>query len=108
MAELIEAMRAAMFIEYNRAADIHGPRHNSPHEAYAVMLEEYEEHIGYMRNMVGPDLEELWEHVKHDKPIKQTAEALRDCTLWAAAELIQFAAMAHKATLEVIRGGSLR
>lgn len=59
---------AAVEIEVSRACAKHKPM-NSPHEAYAVLLEE---------------VDELWEEIKHDRGRQESA---RD-------EAIQVAAMA--------------
>ena len=84
--------------EYDRASKQHGERFNSPHEAYAVMLEELEEAEHEYEN-ARDFLKEIWYQTKKDdlmscivlaKDIQQFAEN-------AAAEMIQLAAMAHKA-----------
>ena len=43
MKELLNEVQAAVFMEYERAAKKFGPANNSPHESYAVILEEFEE-----------------------------------------------------------------
>ena len=85
--------------EYDRASEQHGDRFNSPHEAYAVMLEELEEAEHEYFSARGFLKDSFWDKTKNDglqqcrlyaKDIQQHAEN-------AAAEMIQLAAMAHKA-----------
>ena len=45
MKELKEAVKALMCEEYERAAERFGESFNSPHEAYAVILEEAQEQM---------------------------------------------------------------
>ena len=73
------------------------PAFNSPHEGYAVLLEEIDEHeddTQYIR----VDKNTLWNAVKkNDKELSVAAiNALKRDALHAAAEAIQVAAMAQK------------
>lgn len=98
MKELKKAVKVLMNEEYERAAERFGESFHSPHEAYAVILEEKEE--------AGLDIERLqarirwfWINVKRDDTEFQK-EALKDIekdALNAACECIQVAAMAYKA-----------
>lgn len=98
MKELKEAVRALMREEYERAAERFGESFNSPHEAYAVILEEAQEAgLELMDLKCAIDL--FWESVKKDDTEFQK-EALKDIekdALNAACECIQIAAMAYKA-----------
>ena len=98
MDELIEAVKALAREEYERAAKKFGGNFNSPHEAYAVILEELQEakaefndikdYVGwYWYNIKGNNAE------SHGNALK----ALEETAIKAAAECIQIAAMAYKA-----------
>lgn len=63
--------------EYERASMTHGPM-RSPHEGYAVLLEE---------------VDELWDEIKR-KPSEQTAKRLRE-------EAVQVAAMALRFLVDI-------
>ena len=97
MKELKEAARALMREEYERAAERFGESFHSPHEAYAVILEEKEEICWELMDLkYAIDL--FWESVKKDDTEYQ--DALRNIekyALNAACECIQIAAMAYKA-----------
>lgn len=98
MKELKEAVKVLMNEEYERAAERFGESFNSPHEAYAVILEEAQEAgLELMDLKYAIDL--FWESVKKDDTEFQK-EALKDIekyALNAACECIQIAAMAYKA-----------
>ena len=97
MDELIEAVKALIREEYERTAKKFGGNFNSPHEAYAVILEEAQEAgLELMDLKYAIDL--FWESVKKDDTEYQ--DALRNIekyALNAACECIQVAAMAYKA-----------
>lgn len=98
MKELKEAVKGLVRKEYERAAERFGESFNSPHEAYAVILEEAQEAgLELMDLKYAIDL--FWESVKKDDTEFQK-EALKDIekyALNAACECIQIAAMAYKA-----------
>jgi archaellum component FlaC len=78
---------------------------NSPHEGYAVILEEFEELEDEMRN-IKRDLNNLWDSIKDDDRSYQpldTMEIYND-SIKAIQEAIQVAAMA-KRYLKDICGG---
>lgn len=97
MKELKEAVRALMREEYERAAERFGESFNSPHEAYAVILEEAQEAgLELMDLKYAIDL--FWESVKKDDTEHQDSlRNIEKCALNAAYECIQVAAMAYKA-----------
>ena len=75
---LIDEHLLALRRELYRAMSKHGPI-ASPHEGYAVILEE---------------LDELWEHVKHDE----------GRSAWANEEAIQIAAMGMRYAIDLCSG----
>ena len=66
MKELKEAVKVLMHEEYERAAERFGEKFNSPHEAYAVILEEMEEANAEFEFM-GADMNWLWRFIKKDE-----------------------------------------
>ena len=98
-----------MMEEYQRAAAKFGERHNSPHEAYAVMKEEFEEAEEQINSHLRTIMRDYWSAVKKSKfdieNNKKLADKIKNSALSAAAELIQVAAMAHKASLGFVMVG---
>lgn len=84
--------------EYDQASTKFGLKHNSPHEAYAVIKEELEETQDEIAK-VAQQLDQYWEAVKrNDNPNdNQYLEKILIAATDAAAEVIQVAAMALKA-----------
>ncbi|WP_258107199.1 hypothetical protein [Christensenella minuta] len=97
MKELKEAVKVLMNEEYERAAKKFGGNFNSPHEVYAVILEEKEEVCWELMDLkYAIDL--FWESVKKDDTEHQDSlRNIEKCALNAACECIQIAAMAYKA-----------
>lgn len=107
MDKLIEDVKELSKQEYCRASIKFGATNNSDHESYAILLEEMEEALVEIKDLQW-NLERFWERVKanDDDPSKYTRllETERRAHL-AACELIQVAAMAHKAAMTVwVRG----
>jgi len=96
MQNLKDTLHSEMTKEYLRAAALHGEKHNSAHEAYAVIKEEFEE-AETETYRVGYNLVSAWEKIKSNQPHAEQLEAIMNNALSAAAELVQVAAMAHKA-----------
>lgn len=84
--------------EYGRAAEQHGVKHYSPHEAYAVIKEEIEEAQDELE-VVEDKLDEFWKAAKRDflYGCNLNAEIIYKRAMSGACELIQVAAMAKKA-----------
>jgi len=98
MDKLLKDLKELVLEEYGRASEKFGAKHNSPHEAYAVILEEIEEANDAIE-ATGAHLGHFWYMTKSDNPELNVYHAanMRDCALKCAAEMIQVAAMAHKA-----------
>lgn len=84
--------------EYGRAAEQHGAKHHSPHEAYAVIKEELEEAQEEIE-IVDDKLGEFWEAAKRDflYGCNLNAGIIYKRAMNGACEMIQVAAMAKKA-----------
>ena len=100
MKNLTEAISELVIQEYDRATVKFGAKHNGPHEAYAVILEEFEE-AQYCIGCLEYEIAHFWGAVKKNKidTCEGTPEEIKIAAIQAAAELIQVAAMAHKAQL---------
>lgn len=100
MKKLIEEIKKLSSEEYSRAAEKFGKQHNSPHEAYAVIKEEFEE-VQENAFKVEQLLDEFWEQTKANNITlcKSAVAALGREAILAACECVQVAAMAYKATL---------
>ena len=72
---------------------------NSPHEAYAVTLEEYEEAKSDL-DFVQFNLTDVWLNVKMDRSAKKDYGYVRALALHAIQELIQVCACCDKAVRE--------
>lgn len=96
MKELKEAVKALMCEEYERAAERFGGKFHSPHEAYAVILEEEEKAQNEMRYILG-QIEAFWIRIKENMIMDGSLEVIEKTALNAACECIQVAAMAYKA-----------
>lgn len=96
MKELLKSIEALTGEELARSYEKF-PKFNSPHEGYAVIKEEVEEHADDTKN-IEYELEKLWHYTRINDSLMQIsyAENLRDCAIHAAAEAIQCAAMAQK------------
>jgi len=93
-------VKQAVINEYSRAFVRFGPINNSPHESYAVILEEFEE---AQENAVSfqSQLESYWITIKGNKEdeAKVRLTAMKKLAEQAAAEWVQVAAMCHKAMI---------
>ena len=98
MDQLIKEVTDLAVREYQRAASKCGPNNNSPHESYAVLLEETEEaqeQVVALQNR----MDAFWLTVKSDATGSQGALLvdIKRAAVLGACELIQVAAMADKA-----------
>lgn len=97
MKVLLFDLNAAASCELLQADRKHNQQHNSPHEAYAVILEEYLEAKRAMEQ-IDPFMDTLLTLMMADVNWKfiNTAKILKKYALRAAAELVQVAAMCDK------------
>lgn len=99
MKDLLCEVQTSAALEYSRSVKKFGEANNSPHESYAVILEEFEEsetERQYFKNMI----EGYWEKVKRNMETENMLGEMMLIAERAAAEWIQVAAMCFKATKE--------
>lgn len=100
MTKLFEDVGRLEREELERASAKFGPRHNSAHEAYAVILEEFNE-ADEDRFDLEESMKMLWKSVRHNMlggdVARARLSAIMGAALRCAAEMIQVAAMADKA-----------
>lgn len=99
MKDLLNTVRMTVREEYRRAAEKFGESNNSPHESYAVILEEYEEAQG-AGGVFADQMDSYWRAVKNGQSEEERnlfLDIMRCYAEHAAAEWIQAAAMCHKA-----------
>ncbi len=100
MQELIDKVKELVVFELERANNIHPPKFNSYHEAYAVILEELEEAETELKRVRERSVW-AWHHIKLDLAEETDIglKAAEEYAINAAAEMIQVAAMARKARM---------
>lgn len=100
MQELIDKVQELVAFELDRANTIHPPKFNSYHEAYAVILEEYEEMTAEVEKLEC-HMGGLWNSIKEDADDRTHSwlEFMEKRAELIAAEVIQVAAMCRKARL---------
>ena len=98
MQELIDKVQELVAFELERANTMHPPKFNSMHEAYAVILEEYEEAQEAFKR-VERDRDLAWDSIKHDENPAGRLGQMEKLAIAAAAEMIQVAAMCRKARM---------
>ncbi len=99
MTKLVEKVTTLVKEEYELASAIYGAKHNSPHEAAGVIYEELEETNAENQNVLKM-FSDFWDGVKVNASAEVQNELLgnlRASAILAACEMIQVAAMAHKA-----------
>lgn len=87
----IEKLIAAELAEANEKY----PLFHSPHEAFAVLLEECDE-LEDATTAIKHNIEDMWERVKADGGTNNIRESIRYWAIDAAREAIQVAAMCDK------------
>jgi hypothetical protein len=98
MKELLEGVEKLADAEKIRANGLHDAKFHTPHEAYAVMLEEYQEAQEEL-NLASQALNDVWSYVRHDNQSTSYYGALgrlKCAALHSAEESCQLAAMAQK------------
>ncbi len=91
---MINTLKTLVDCEVTRSIEKHGSL-KSRHEAYAVILEEFQEALDDMET-VDDAISCFWACVKKDEKSTGEIEAIGAAALHAAMELIQVAAMARK------------
>lgn len=106
MKELLTEVQATVFMEYGRAAKKFGKANNSPHESYAVILEEYEEAI-FESECFKNRFQSFWTRIKENdvEATQKVLPLLQEFAERAAAEWIQVAAMCYKAMQTEVPNG---
>lgn len=96
MKELLESVGKLAGEELARSYEKF-PTFNSPHEGWAVIFEECNEHTEDAGKIAGI-MQVFWDHVKSNSVDAQRVSALqiKEAAIHAAAEAIQVAAMAQK------------
>lgn len=108
MHSLVTEVEILVVKEYDRASEVFGRINASDHESFAVMLEEFQEASDDFAD-VGKFFEAFWELTKSkdstDEQKLNTLARVHSNALFAACELIQFAAMAYKAEQTIKKRG---
>lgn len=96
MKELIESVESLAQEELTRSYEKF-PAFNSPHEGWAVIFEECNEHAEDAGEIDGL-MQAFWDHVKSNNIEAQKVNAfqVKEAAIHAAGEAIQVAAMAQK------------
>lgn len=92
----MEGVRYLVQNELDMASDDHGKKFHSDHEAYAIILEEYDEWQDELLYM-DEEIAKMWESVKCNDKIGVYLKNIEKIATNAACEAIQVAAMARKA-----------
>jgi len=100
MKKLQNEVKQSINNEYDRAAKKFGPKNNSLHESYAVILEEFEE-AQLELDLFKTFLRNFWNNTKENNSESafNNLKDMQERAEQAACELIQVAAMCHKASL---------
>ena len=105
MLTIVEPVNLLVSDEYDRAAKLHGAVFASPHEGYGVIAEEVLEVQNENANIVS-GCHTLLAFIQQEdmQKVMDTADAIRDAAVNAAAECIQVAAMCEKMVRTVMEG----
>ena len=90
----MQAVRDMILNELAKGIEKHG-LHNSPHEAYAVLLEEVEE-VNDNLKRINQAMDVLWRSVKRDHRAGAARDMILDFAKETIIELVQVAAMVEK------------
>ncbi len=101
MKQLLKDIEKLVWEEYDRATEKFGVTFNGPHEAYAVMLEEYQEARDALDDGELLLMATYWESVKKNDTTREQLANIAVAALHTAAECVQLAAMAHKAIISM-------
>ena len=98
MEPIIGSVQNLVKEEYERTAAQYGRQHSSQHEAFAVILKEYQETCTDVEE-IGNRIDEFWKNVCTDDVTQNEPIAVRihNAAILAACEAILVAAMALKA-----------
>lgn len=94
MKESIKSIEPLVQEELDRA-NKKFPQFASPHEGYAVLLEEVEETTEELENLKW-EFEKAWEDIKKNNDALEHIKLVKEFAEFVAAESIQVAAMAQK------------
>lgn len=97
MSTIVQPINLLVSDEYDRAAKLHGAVFASPHEGYGVIAEEVLEVQNENAKIVS-GCQTLLAFIQQEdmQKVMDTADAIRDAAVNAAAECIQVAAMCEK------------
>ena len=86
-----------------KSAEAKFPKHNSAHESYAVLREEYDETMIEME-YITEEIECLWAHVKKNdtKQIGVSIDELKETSIKLIEEAIQFSAMCDRFKKDIL------
>ncbi len=95
--QILKALESLAKKEYENAIEKFGAKHNSPHEAYAVMREELEEAENEIEKLNILINTQFWQCVKFDDTdTENIMDLIYKYAINGAYECLQLAAMAHK------------
>ena len=94
---VMDAVTAAVQAELQRAKADHGETYHSPHEAFGVLVEEWDEAIEEI-TAASSRMQEMPRLLRTpDEALRMAFRVMIDHAMYAAAELIQVAAVCEKA-----------
>lgn len=97
--ELRDEVSTCIEHEYTRASHIYGRANHSPHESYAVILEEFDE-ATENSECFKESLARLWKLTRRNENTEYTLYQMQCIAEQAASEWVQVAAMCYKARVK--------